>query len=85
MTLYHLLQPLWQNAVDPGRADLLQTYSEQRQADVARTVGMTSSLARLFSSSAWPLVAGRALGLSGMSRCGAFRELLARQALGLVE
>ncbi len=85
MTLYHLLQPLWQEAVDPGRADLLQTYSEQRQADVARTVWMTSSLVRLFSSSAWPLVGGRNIGLAWMNRCGQLKRLLARQALGLAE
>ena len=85
MTLYHLLQPLWQDAVDPGRADLLQTYSERRQADVARTVWMTSSLVRLFSSSAWPLVSGRNIGLACMNRCGQLKQLLARQALGLAE
>ena len=85
MTLYHLLQPLWQPTVDPGRADLLQTYSERRQADVARTVWMTSALVRLFSSSAGPLIGGRNIGLAGMNRCGQLKQLLARQALGLAE
>ncbi len=85
MTLYHLLQPLWQTAVDPGRADLLQTYSERRQADVARTVWMTSSLVRLFSTSAWPLIGSRNIALASMNRCGQLKQLLARQALGLAE
>lgn len=85
MTLYHLLQPLWQADVDPGRTDLLQTYSERRQPDVARTVWMTSSLARLFSSSAWPLVGTRNIGLACMNRCDQLKQLLARQALGLAE
>ena len=85
MTLYRLLQSEWLTPADPGRPELLNAYSRLRQPDVTGTVWMTSSLVRLFSSSVWPLVAGRALALSGMSRCGAFRELLARQALGLVE
>ena len=85
MTLYHLLQPLWQADVDPGQADLLQTYSDWRQPDVARTVWMTSSLARLFSSSAWPLVGSRNIGLACMNRCDQLKQLLARQALGLAE
>lgn len=85
MTLYRLLQPLWLAQADPGSPELLNAYSRLRQPDVTRTVWMTSSLVRLFSSSAWPLVAGRALGLSGMSRCGSLKQLLARQALGLVE
>ncbi len=85
MTLYRRLQPLWLTQADPGNPESLSAYSRLRQPDVTRTVWMTSSLVRLFSSSAWPLVAGRALGLSSMSRCGALKALLARQALGLVE
>lgn len=85
MTLYRHLQRVWRCEQDVGAPRVLQGYSAARHRDVDNTIWMTSSLARLFASDAGSLVTARTAGLLAMSRCSLIKQLLARQALGLVE
>ncbi len=84
MALRRLLAGAWQQGQDLGDYRLLQAYWQQRRADQARSVGLTSALATLFASEAWPLVLGRNLGLAVMNRCGFLKQQLAQQAMGKV-
>ena len=81
--LVSTLQRGWEDARDSGAFGLLQQYAQGREADVLRTIGMTSTLARLFATPAAPVVQGRTLLLGAMSRSACFKQWFAEQALGM--
>ena len=77
------LQAGWCVEQDPGALVLLQTYAHGREADVLRTISMTSSLARLFATSTPSVSMGRSLLLGAMNRSSFFKQWFAEQALGM--
>ena len=84
-TFYHLQSVRWLAGKPAGGAELANTYLQQRQADVSRTLQMTHGLAILFASDAKPMILGRSLALWAMNRCAALKWPLVRQALGIQE
>ena len=68
---------------DPGGMEVLGGYAAWRRPDYLRVMGMTDSLARLFSNRLPLLRAARNLGLLGMDLLPGARHRLARQAMGL--
>ncbi len=83
--LVSTMQLGWSDHQDPGALALLQQYVQGREADVMRTISMTSTLARLFTTSTPSVVMGRTLLLGGMNRTSCFKQWFAEQALGMRE
>lgn len=76
------LRAILQHAVDPGAYSVLQQYRQQREGDMQRTIGLTSSLATLFAEPAFPLVVTRQVGLMLMNHIPCLKNGLVQQALG---
>lgn len=70
--------------VDIGSAAVLDAYANQRQADTARTIRYTDSLVKVFSNDQFLLGHARAAGLMLADRVLPFRQLLAKQSMGLL-
>ncbi|MDF2179454.1 2-octaprenyl-6-methoxyphenyl hydroxylase [Aliiglaciecola sp. CAU 1673] len=67
---------------DIGRFQLLHRYHRQRIGDQQQVIGLTDTLVKTFSNDFLPLVVGRNLGLTLMSRCGPLSDGLAWRAMG---
>ncbi len=65
-----------------GSVEMLQRYQQRRQVDRQKTVQLTSSLVSLFSTSSFPFVVGRNLGLMAMGQCGALQLPLVKHTMG---
>ncbi|MDO6683852.1 MULTISPECIES: 2-octaprenyl-6-methoxyphenyl hydroxylase [unclassified Agarivorans] len=78
-----LILEQWHKEQDLGAHAMLDAYQQQRQADIERTISMTSSLASLFASSDKSSVVPRNVGLMAMQLFPSFKSLLAKQSLGL--
>ncbi|WP_084418919.1 2-octaprenyl-6-methoxyphenyl hydroxylase [Photobacterium sp. J15] len=72
-------------AGDPGSAQILSRYRQRRMPDREATVGMTSGLVGVFANNSLPLVAGRNTGLLAMSLFDTIKAPLVRRAMGQVE
>ncbi len=68
---------------DPGDMGVLKGYAAWRRPDYLRVMGLTDSLARLFSNRLPLLRGARNLGILGMDLLPGAKHLLARQAMGL--
>ena len=71
------------NDQDIGSMSVLHEYAEQRQSDTHTTVRYTDSLVKLFSNDNFLLGHARAVGLMAVDRLPIFRQLLAKQSMGL--
>ncbi|PWQ94566.1 2-octaprenyl-6-methoxyphenyl hydroxylase [Leucothrix arctica] len=71
------------NDQDIGSMSVLHEYAEQRQSDTQATVRYTDSLVKLFSNDNFLLGHARAVGLMAVDRLPLFRQLLAKQSMGL--
>lgn len=83
--LVSLQHSAWCEERDPGSFSLLQQYAQEREADVLRTITMTSALARLFATASPSLALGRTVLLGGMNRLSCFKQWFVEQALGMRE
>ncbi|MEZ5535662.1 MAG: 2-octaprenyl-6-methoxyphenyl hydroxylase [Thiolinea sp.] len=81
--LADLIAEAAQQQADPGAAELLQEYEQQRQPDYDSVVNYTDGLVRVFSNDFAPLGHARAGGLLLVDRVKPLRGLLARQSMGL--
>ena len=72
-----------ENGQDIGGASVLHDYAEQRQSDTQTTVRYTDSLVKLFSNDNFLLGHARAVGLMAVDRLPLFRQVLAKQSMGL--
>ena len=68
---------------DIGSMSVLHEYAEQRKSDTQTTVRYTDSLVKLFSNDDFLLGHARAVGLMAVDRLPLFRQLLAKQSMGL--
>lgn len=68
---------------DIGAEACLQAYARSRADDLAKTVGFTDSMVRIFSNDFGPLVCARNLGMLALDRCAPAKRTLARHAMGL--
>ncbi len=68
---------------DPGAADVLHAYRQQREADTQRVYRFTDGLIRLFSNRFAPLAHARAAGLLAVDMLPFVKHRLARQSMGL--
>ncbi|WP_432451844.1 2-octaprenyl-6-methoxyphenyl hydroxylase [Agarivorans sp. QJM3NY_29] len=78
-----LIEQHWQQGKDIGGHALLDAYQQSRQADIERTILMTSSLASLFAGDDKSMVIPRNLGLMAMRLLPDLKAVLAKQSLGL--
>jgi 2-octaprenyl-6-methoxyphenol hydroxylase len=69
--------------VDLGGLNFLQTYANQRDSDVQKTLHLTDGLVKLFSNDFKPVSLARNLGLLAFDRCPLLKEKFARQMAGL--
>lgn len=81
--LADLIAAAAQQQMDPGAAELLQCYEQQRQPDYDSVVNYTDGLVRVFSNDFAPLGHARAGGLLAVDRIAPLRSLLAKQSMGL--
>ncbi|QIW15878.1 2-octaprenyl-6-methoxyphenyl hydroxylase [Pasteurellaceae bacterium RH1A] len=77
-----LLGQAYLKGQDLGAYQLLQAYSQARQADQARIIGITSGLISLFSCEFLPVQVVRNLGLIVASHHQVARDRVVNQALG---
>ncbi len=61
---------------------ILRNYSDKRQADQKRVIGLTNSLVGLFSTSLLPIMLARSSGLILLDRLTGFKKALTRTTLG---
>ncbi|HID82490.1 MAG TPA: 2-octaprenyl-6-methoxyphenyl hydroxylase [Chromatiales bacterium] len=78
-----VLAELLQQADDPGRAEILQTYATQRSKDITQVVRFTDGLLRLYTNPSRPLAHLRGASLSMLGRSGFLKRQLARRGMGL--
>lgn len=67
---------------DAGAWQGLARWQAQRQPDLARTIGLTDNLARLFANDNGPLYVGRNLALGALNHLLPAKDALARHMLG---
>jgi len=72
-----------ENGQDIGSMNVLHDYAELRQSDTQTTVRYTDSLVKLFSNDNFFLGHARAVGLMAVDRLPLFRQVLAKQSMGL--
>jgi 2-octaprenyl-6-methoxyphenol hydroxylase len=70
-------------ANDPGSANLLANYRQQRARDQRRVIRFTDGLVRLFSNDLQPLAQARAFGLLAMDLLPGLRRRLVQQGMGI--
>jgi len=66
-----------------GSMSMLHDYAEQRRSDTQTTIRYTDSLVKLFSNDNFFMGHGRAVGLMAVDRLPLFRQVLAKQSMGL--
>lgn len=71
------------NKEDIGTLPVLQRYAEWRTWDHRRVIGLTDSLARLFSNPLLPVAAARNAGLLALDLLPPLKKMLTRQTMGL--
>ena len=69
--------------LDPGGADVLETYERARRFDTVAMGFMTDGLNRLFSNDLLPVRLARDLGLGLVDRVPALKRFFIREAAGL--
>src|SRR5215213_4007949 len=69
--------------LDPGAADVLQTYERARRTDITTMGVVTDGLNRLFSNDALPVRLLRDLGLGLVDRMPGLKRFFIREAAGL--
>jgi 2-octaprenyl-6-methoxyphenol hydroxylase len=72
------------DGVPLGTLSVLERFMAARRGDQARTIGFSDALPRIFGDSLLPLALLRDLGLIGLDVLPAARNLLVRQATGMV-
>jgi len=70
---------------DPGQSILMQSYSEQRRADVMAVAGFTESMSHLFGSTVPGMKWLRAMGLKNLSGIPTLADMLLKHASGIAQ
>jgi 2-octaprenyl-6-methoxyphenol hydroxylase len=82
--LAQMLKTQQQQGGDIGADEFLQNYAKLRLKDHDRVIHLTDSLVKIFSTPTLSIAAARNLGLTLLDHIPAAKNLLARQAMGLM-